>query len=406
MVTLHLEMIIYLSLLSQLPSYVCHVTGPGLTSATVGQPTHILLELINNECKPYSQKVLVTAQLQKTTTSSPPLATPTSTTQLSSEKQSEANVSVVIVSHSQYKVSYTIFTRGQYQLHVHINEKEINDSPFTLTAYLDPTLLSCPVRVMTNLDKPYSIAYRSDKTVIISECSGHRLSVINVKGHKTLLFGSDGEQVEIKAPAGLAVDDCDNVYVTSCHKLQKFCSSGKLIKCIGQKGNEEGQFNDPAGLTVYNDNIFVCDRNNHRIQVFDNDLNFVRSFGSLGNEGGKFDSPIDVTFDTEEHMYVADCGNSRVQVLDTSGQFIRVLGDESEDNATRPSGLHLCNNYVYVSDWSGNRIVVYRTSGQFVTTFGSAGDQEGEFYSPYSITSDPDGFIYVCDCCNDRVQIF
>ena len=311
--------------------------------------------------------------------------------------------SVVRISNSQYNVSYTVLTRGQYKLHVHINEREINHSPFMVTAFPDPTLLSHPVRILTGLERPYGIAYRSDKNVIISECAGHRLSVFDVRGHKILTFGSDGEQEQMRAPAGITIDVMDNVYVTGCHRLQKFSSSGKLIKCVGRKGKEEGEFNDPSGITLYADKIFVCDRNNHRIQVFDCDLSFFQSFGSFGSGGGEFDSPLDVTFDTLENMYVADCGNSRVQILDASGRFIHVLG---EQNLTRPSSLHLCDNYVYVSDWGGNRIVVYKTSGQFVTSFGSAGQQEGEFYSPYSITSDLDGFIYVCDCWNNRVQIF
>ena len=41
-------------------------------------------------------------------------------------------------------------------------------------------------------------------------------------------------------PAGIASDDVDNIYVSSQHKLQKFTSSGEVIKCIGRKGSNEG----------------------------------------------------------------------------------------------------------------------------------------------------------------------
>ena len=51
-------------------------------------------------------------------------------------------------------------------------------------------------------------------------------------------------------------------------------------------------------------------------------------------------------------------------------------------------------------------IVVYETSGQFVTSFGRCGYEEGELGNPYCITSCADGFIYVCDYLNNRVQIF
>ena len=41
--------------------------------------------------------------------------------------------SVVRIPNSQYNVSYTVLTRGQYKLHVHINGREMNDSLFTVT---------------------------------------------------------------------------------------------------------------------------------------------------------------------------------------------------------------------------------------------------------------------------------
>ena len=37
-----------------------------------------------------------------------------------------------------------------------------------------------------------------------------------------------------------------------------------------------GEFNGPGGLTLYDNEVYVCDHNNHRIQIFDLNLNFVR----------------------------------------------------------------------------------------------------------------------------------
>ena len=46
-----------------------------------------------------------------------------------------------------------------------------------------------------------------------------------------------------------------HIYLSSDHKLQKFTSSGELIKCIGQKGRKEGEFVDPRGVTLYDNQI-------------------------------------------------------------------------------------------------------------------------------------------------------
>ena len=313
-----------------------------------------------------------------------------------------------MTSPSRYEVSYTAVSRGQHKLHVQVNDREINGSPFTVTVYPDPTQLSHPVRVVTGLNKPFGIAFNKCGEMIVSDRCGHRVSIFNIKGQKIPTFGSYGASPDqMVFPTGLAIDDTDNIYVGSDHKLQKFTSSDeKSIKCVGQKGRKEGEFDDPRGVTLYDNQVYVCDSANHRIQVFDLDLNFVRSIGSCGNARGEFSVPLDVTFDTAGNMYVAEYENKRVQVMDNSGRFIRSFGQEGEGKLRGPLGLHIADKYVYVSDHSGHCIVVYETSGQFVTSFGRLGQKEGEFHYPCCITSCADGFIHVCDTWNMRVQIF
>ena len=311
-----------------------------------------------------------------------------------------------MVSPSRYKVSYTAVSRGQHKLHVQVNDKEIDGSPFTVTVYLDPTQLGHPVRVVTDLYGPYGIAYNSQEEMIVSEWDGHRMSIFKIRGQgKIRTFGSHGGRPhEMKYPAGVTTDDnADNIYVSSEHKLQKFTSRGELIKCTGEEGKKEGEFDFPHGLTLYENEVYVCDSNNHRIHIFDLELNFVRSIGSHGEGRGEFNAPFDVKFDTAGNMYVAEYGNGRVQVMDRSGQFIRKFG---EGKLEEPSGLHIADKYVYVSDFSDHCIVVYETSGQFVTSFGRLGQNEGKFCYPYCITSCVDGYIHVCDMWNNRVQIF
>ena len=261
------------------------------------------------------------------------------------------------------------------------------------------------MRVVTGLNMPYGIAFNSRGEMIISECSSHQISIFDIIGQKIRTFGSYGDSPEqMIEPAGIAIDDADNIYVSSVNKLQKFTS--ELIKCVCQRGSKQGEFNDPCGVTLYDTQVYVCDCDNDRIQVFDLDLNFIRSIGSRGNGRGEFSAPQDVKFDSAGNMYVAELVNKRVQVMDISGRFIRTFGQEGKRKLRGPSAVHIIDKYVYVSDFSGNCIVVYETSGQFVTSFGRHGHEEGEFRSPFCITSCADGFIHVCDFGNNRVQIF
>ena len=73
------------------------------------------------------------------------------------------------------------------------------------------------------------------------------------------------------------------------------------------------------------------------------------------------------------------------------------LAWKERENWEGPSAVHVVDKYVYVSDHVCNCLVVYETSGQFVTSFGRHGHdlEEGEFDSPYCVTSCADGFMCV-----------
>ena len=396
------------------PSYTCLVSGPGLQSATANHPTRVIVEVSDSSGRPLSWQQNVTAELVPPSTSQAkptPQATPTSGGPWPWSKKtlpkSDQPPAVAVISPSRYEVSYTAVRQGQHKLHIQVNGCEINGSPFTITVYPDPTQLGSPVRVVTDLRRPYGIAVNSRGEMVVTEKGDHQVSVFDIRGQRVRTFGSHGVRPEqMIKPAGIAVDDVDNIYVSSWHKLQKFTSSGELIKCVGQRGSKEGEFDDPRGVTIHSNQVYVCDRNNHRVQVFDLDLNFIRSIRSHGKGRGKFDRPLDVAFDTAGNMYVAEFGNERVQVMDSSGQFIRAFGQEREGKLSGPTALHIADKYVYVSDQSQQRIAVYQTSGHFVTSFGRRGHGEGELHSPYCITSCANGFIHVCDYDNNRIQIF
>ena len=440
-------LILQLQQYQQFESYTCHVSGPGLQSATANHPTRVVVEVTETSGRPCTLQQNVTAELEpifKATPTSPSGSQPivcdvvatTSPPQeatskrwwpwskktpvaggegsLASKATPTSPSSKFPVIHvagattpSRYEVSYTAVSRGQHKLHVRLNDKEINGSPFTITVYPDPTQLGHPVRVVTGVTRPFGIAIKSRGEMIVSEYLGHQISIFDIRGQRIRTFGSRGNRPEqMEYPTGIAIDGTDNIYVGSNHKLQKFTSSGKLIKCVGQKGSEEGGFNVPRGVSLYNNQIYVCDGENHRIQVFDLDFNFIRSIGSRGKGRGELDSLDDIKFDSTGNMYIADYGNKRVQVLDSSGHFIRLLGQEGEGRLRGASSVLIADQYVYVSDIGQDGIVIYTSSGQFVTSFGGWGQKEGQLSVPSYITSCIDGYIYVSDFGNDRVQIF
>ena len=381
----------------------CHVSGPGLRSATANHSTHVVVELSDCISCPAHY---IAAQLKQTSEATAPVSISKWPWSKKSPSHTKQEVLVLEKSHSRYEVSYKAVCQGHHKLHIQVNGKEINGSPFVVQVYPDPMQLDSPKRIITNLNGPYGISLNNHGEMIVSERDEHKISIFNTKGQICQTFGSHGDSTDqMKSPKGVAIDEEENIYVSSMHKLQKFTRNGKLLKYVILGSRKLGEI-EPCGIAIYNNKLYTCDKNNHCIHVFGLDLSYYKSIASHGRGRGELNTPLDIKFYAEGTMYVAEFGNKRVQVMDTSGHFIRAFGEQSAGKMCGPSGLHIAGNYVYVSDFVSHCVLVYETSGKFVTSLGKFGWKSGQFRYPCCITSCVDGFIHVCDSFNGRVQIF
>ncbi len=78
-----------------------------------------------------------------------------------------------------------------------------------------------------------------------------------------------------------------------------------FVTAWGERGTAPGQFNDPTGIAVTGDEVFVSDARNARIQVFDFEGGFKRQFGTEGDGPGQLGRPMNLSIAADE-LYVAD----------------------------------------------------------------------------------------------------
>ena len=269
-----------------------------------------------------------------------------------------------------------------------------------------PTQLHTPVRVIEGV-KPYYIAAGDKGQLFVTEHWDYRYTVLDAQGQRVLTIGSKGKPpFGNERPNGIATDGQGNVFIAShAHNVQKFNKQGELVKSVGKKGRNDGEFVHPRGVRYHNHQVYVCDCNNGRVQVFDSDLNFVRSFG---DGPGQLKEPRDIDFDTQGNIYVLDYTEHEVLVFSEDGQYLCHFGQkgQGEGELSGPRGLCVSGDYVYVTEYSNTRVSVFHTSGKFVHSFGKVGSGRGELNSPYGIAVDQDGFVYVCEEANNRMQVF
>ena len=359
-----------------------HISGPGIVAATASYPTHVLVQLT-----PCPLPVELTAILELPTSTSPP-------------NMSHTYLPVAMISSSRYEITYITYVRGKHKLHIKVNDLELDGSPFTITVYPDPTKLCHPVRTVEELEEPSSVYVESSNTFFVSESHGDKISIVKEDiRHK---FGQD-----IIAPSYVVGDEDGYFYVTKEHEVLRINSKGDIINnSTDNIRNSSDMFSHPRGLTIYKKMLYICDSHNDRIQVLDLNLNFIKTIGSNGSEDLHFGGPLDVKFDAVGNMFVAERDNKRIQVIDRKEKYVKTFGQEGVMPLKAPTSLYIADNHVYIADWRGHRVVVYNTTGSFVASFGRRGKETGEFRYSYCVTSCADGFIYVCDWDNERVQIF
>jgi uncharacterized repeat protein (TIGR02543 family) len=64
------------------------------------------------------------------------------------------------------------------------------------------------------------------------------------------------------------------------------------------------------------------------------------------------------------------------------------------------------NGYVYVADNNNHRIQAFNSSGAYLFQFGSLGTGDGQFKCPWGISVSPNGYVYVVEYLGHRVQVF
>jgi DNA-binding beta-propeller fold protein YncE len=160
-----------------------------------------------------------------------------------------------------------------------------------------------------------------------------------------------------------------------------------------------------------NDNVYAFNRGDHPVAVFDPDGNLLRTWGE-----GVFTRPHGVHVAPDDTIWLTDDGDHTVRHCTLDGKVLMTLGIPGKP-APFMSGepFHRCTHTalspqadrLYISDGYGNaRIHKYTLDGRRELSWGEPGTDPGTFNIPHNICCDPDGWIYVADRENHRVQVF
>lgn len=170
---------------------------------------------------------------------------------------------------------------------------------------------------------------------------------------------------------------------------------------LGQEPTIKRAMQKPYGVAVYNGVAYVCDTKGLSICRLD----FAKqTFTQLGTNGpGRLRKPLNIVIDSRGYKFVADAERKQIVVFGPDDDYVTAF---DLPVPVHPVDVALYENELYVldNDDTCQILVLDRVTGKVLRYFGGPGGEPGRFKIPNSIAISPDGFVYVSDTHNWRIQ--
>jgi RHS repeat-associated protein len=253
--------------------------------------------------------------------------------------------------------------------------------------------------------KPRALAFDSSGNLWVADTGNKRVQEFSATGSYLR------ESTAFSEPVGIAADAKGHVWVTDAafSEVIELSSTAGEIGSFGAAGTGNGDFKQPAGITITGETAYVVDSGNNRVEKFslsekegEGKGTYAAKFGTSGTGKGQLKEAQGVTLDKEGHVWVADAGNDRLQEFGASGEYI--AQDCSPIPLKTPHGVAFDSaGHVWVADTGNNRVAELSSAGAYITQFGSEGTGNGQFKGPRGVAVSGSD-VYVADTGNERVE--
>lgn len=227
--------------------------------------------------------------------------------------------------------------------------------------------------------------------------------------------GNPQTEGRLYRPRAMTIDELDQIYVVDLTgRIQVFDRDGNFLRGWRTPAIEQGK---PLGLTIANDgSLIVADTHYFRVLFYSRDgvLDESRTIGGVnGDEPGQFHFVTDVVHAPNGHFFIGHYGqNDLIQEFDPAGKFVRRWGSLGADRGqfSRAQTMLMDDQgWLWITDACNHRIQAFGLDSpepELVKIFGKPGSGPGEMKLPYGMIFDRDGTLLVSEIGNHRVQRF
>ena len=187
---------------------------------------------------------------------------------------------------------------------------------------------------------------------------------------------------------------------------------------MGGPQSDHGNFAEAIAVAGAPDGSFVevLDHDRHAVLRFDpaHPAAAPLVFGQKGKNNGQFDEPADLCVDEAGRTYVLDSGSERVSVFDRAGVFLFAFGTygRGAGDLKEPRLLAVSNggDAAYVYDAYHDEIKKFTLDlagghATHVTNTGGHGDDLGQIRELVGLRCDRQGLLYLADSSRNDLQV-
>lgn len=170
---------------------------------------------------------------------------------------------------------------------------------------------------------------------------------------------------------------------------------------LGDEVVDRRRITKPYGLAARDGVVYVCDSKGLALIRMDFKEHYMDVIGTRGP--GRLLKPVNVVTDPLGYNFVVDPGRGEIVVFSPKDEYVKGF---KLPEPCHPVDAALYGNDLYVldNDSTPQIVVLNRESGEVIRTFGSGGKEPGQFHIPNSLSIGPEGYIYVSDTMNFRIQ--
>ncbi len=257
------------------------------------------------------------------------------------------------------------------------------------------------------LSRPFDVCSDGKGKVFVSDVT-QGVIVFDELEKKVKLLGEESP-IPLGSPLGIAYGN-NKVFVgiIELGQVVVFSSDGKYLTSIGKPNT----FPNPVDVAYdeLNKRVIIVDNKMHQVFVYSDSGDSLLTIGQRGEEDGEFNFPQSADVDSGGNIYVIDAFNFRIEVFDAQGKYLRKYGEQGNVYGTfsRPKGIALDkHNNIYVVDAIHQNFQIFNNDFELLMFVGKFSNRDNRgFQNPIGIDIDQNNFIYVTDYLNQRVQVF